>query len=221
MKVELYNDEIMDATLKKLDRACKFNVTLYLLGGSAMIQIGSKATTKDIDIVLKEQMELDHLMDALLEIGFEHMETETEEELIRTAIHFQDRSGFKFDVFLGNIAGKLEFSDSMRERAVSINKLQHLDIRRLSNEDLFLLKSVSGRDIDLEDMSKLFQTGLDWDIIISELKTQTKITKRIWTVIFLDSITDLEKEYNLHCPRLKEITDIVEVQLGGITKLDL
>ena len=179
-----------------------------------MLKAGSKTATKDIDLVLREKKELESIILALREIGFIQLEMQSQEELKRTAMHFQNSQGLKFDIFMKNIAGKLEFTESMRQRAIPLSKLRNLKINRLSNEDLFLLKSVSGRDIDLDDMSKLFQSGLDWEVVNSELTLQAEVTGRVWTVIFLDRMYDLEKEYDLRCPRLKEISDLAQVQLS-------
>jgi len=209
-----YDSSLLEKTMEQLDEAVGRTLSIYLIGGSAMLQAGSKTATKDIDLVLREKKELDSIISALREIGFIQIETQSREELKKTAMHFQNSQGLKFDIFMKNIAGKLEFTESMRHRAVSISKLKHLEIKQLSNEDLFLLKSVSGRDIDLDDMSKLFQSGLDWEVVISELTVQAKVTGRVWTVIFLDSMYDLEKEYDLHCPRLKEISDLAQMQLS-------
>ena len=208
-----YDSGLLEKTMEQLDEAVGQPLSVYLIGGSAMLKAGSKTATKDIDLVLREKKELDSIVLALGEIGFIQIETQSQEELKRTAMHFQNSQGLKFDIFMKNIAGKLEFTESMRQRAISMARLRHLKINRLSNEDLFLLKSVSGRDVDLDDMSKLFQSGLDWEVIISELTLQAEVTGRVWTVIFLDSMYDLEKEYDLHCPRLKEISYLAQVQL--------
>ena len=210
----LYDNRLIEITIEKLDEAIDHPLSIYLIGGSAMLQAGSKTATKDIDLVLREKKELDSMILALRKIGFEHIEMQSQEELKRTSMHFQNSQGLKFDIFMKSIAGKLEFTESMRQRAISIARLRHLEINRLSNEDLFLLKSVSGRDVDLDDMSKLFQSGLNWEVVISELVLQAKVTGRVWTVIFLDTLYDLEKEYDLRCPRLKEISDLAQRQIS-------
>jgi len=209
----LNDSDLLERTLRQLDEALKRNLVIYLIGGSAMLQAGSKTATKDIDLVLQEKKELDSMVLVLREIGFIEMERRSPEEFKSTSIHLKNSQGLKFDIFMKSIAGKLEFTESMRRRAVTIQRLGHIEINRLSNEDLFLLKSVSGRDIDLDDMSKLFQSGLDWDVVIPELALQAKVTGRVWAVIFLDSMYDLEKEYDLHCPRLKEISDMAQEQI--------
>lgn len=220
MEVEpLYTTGLLENTMELLDSVIDGPFILYLLGGSAMLHAGSKTATKDIDLVIREYRELGRISEALGRIGFTSIENQTEnqpqEEQKVTAVHLEGPNGLRFDIFIGSIAGKLVFSDTMRDRAHRIRRLRYLEIMRLSNEDLFLLKSVTGRDEDLDDMSRLFEAGLEWDIIISELDLQMELTGRVWEVVLLDSLFDLEKEYGLVCPRIKEISEIAEDHLQG------
>lgn len=108
----------MEEVIAKLDRVCLMNLPFYLIGGSALVRIGSKTTTKDIDIIMKNRDHLSSLIKALEKIGFRHDGAVTGDELVRTAMHLRNQEGLKFDIFVGNIAGKLEFSDEMVSRTI-------------------------------------------------------------------------------------------------------
>ncbi len=54
----------------KLDSTAKKGITLYLIGGGAMAFYGLKVATKDIDIILTNQEDLNSLQAALGSMGY-------------------------------------------------------------------------------------------------------------------------------------------------------
>ena len=68
----------------------------------------------------------------------------------------------------------------MRHRATSLYHGRALQIYTASKEDLFLFKSVTNREDDLDDTAKLAQSGLNWSIISQECALQSEISGRSW-----------------------------------------
>jgi len=50
----------------------------------------------------------------------------------------------------------------MQERSEPFLDTDRLTVQLVSNEDIFLFKTIAGRDDDIEDMNMLVQTGLDY-----------------------------------------------------------
>ena len=75
----------------------------------------------------------------------------------------------------------------------------------LSKEDVFLLKSVTDRDRDLEDMALLAQSGIKYDIVFRECEKQTEVTRRVWEQALLSTIEELEAQYNIRIPFKKKL----------------
>jgi len=80
-------------------------------------------------------------------------------------------------VFVKRVLKGLYLSDSMIQRIEAISEFsQHefFKIYLISKEDLFLFKCVTPleRTRDTEDLITLIETGLDYNLIIEELKHQ-------------------------------------------------
>ncbi|MDS0261020.1 hypothetical protein NDI56_16595 [Haloarcula sp. S1CR25-12] len=86
--------------------------------------------------------------------------------------------GIQIDLFERQIVGKVWFTDRMRNRADVFWTGTHATALLPADEDLFLLKAVSGGDLasgrlrDLEDMRTYAQRGPDFEVILSEIGEQ-------------------------------------------------
>ena len=89
----------------------------------------------------------------------------------------------------------------MLGRARAVGLAGRLQLAVASPEDLFLLKGVTGRSGDLEDMAFLARMNLDWNAIASEVEAQPESWR--WLGQFHASLSDLETEYEVLSP-LKE-----------------
>jgi hypothetical protein len=86
----------------------------------------------------------------------------------------------------------------------------------LKNEDIFLLKCVTSRELDLEDMINLVRDPkFDWDIVWTELQKQDKDTGNHVFGIILDNVDDLMERTGIDRPSfykkllLKTIDEII------------
>lgn len=84
---------------------------------------------------------------------------------------------FNLDVFVKRVLNKLYLSESMVSRAEIPEKFsshEFFRVQLVSKEDIFLFKTVTSmeRVRDIEDLIALVETGLDYEVIIQELKNQ-------------------------------------------------
>jgi len=92
-------------------------------------------------------------------------------------LHHETR-GFQIDLFERQVVGKVWITDRMHDRAEEFWVGSYATAFVLADEDMFLLKAVSGGDLasgrrrDIEDMRKYAQRGLDYEVILTEIEEQ-------------------------------------------------
>ncbi|MGQ3331133.1 hypothetical protein [Halorubrum sp. FL23] len=166
--------------LQEFDNWLSESVTVYLIGGSAMTVQGLKDQTEDIDLAVGIISEFEHVYQTLASQGFTVINEPTEsfDGVGKTVeLHHEER-GFRIDLFERQIVGKVWITDRMHNRTEKFWTGKHVTALILSDEDMFLLKAVSGGDLasgrrrDIEDMRKYAQRGLDYEIIQNEIDEQ-------------------------------------------------
>lgn len=166
--------------LEGLDGWLSESVDVYLLGGSAMTVRGLKDQTEDIDLALGVASHFEHVHQSLRERGFEITGEPTKpfENVGKTFELRHPARGFQIDLFERQVVGKVWITERMRERAEEFWVGERVTAFVLSDEDMFLLKAVSGGDLgsgrgrDIEDMRKYAQRGLKYDSILEEIEEQ-------------------------------------------------
>jgi len=172
--------EAIRAFLEEFDGWLSESVTVSLIGGSAMTVQGLKAQTEDIDLALGVVEEFEHVFGRLQAQGFTIVSEPTAafEGVGDTIELAHDDRGIQLDIFDRQVVGKVWLTDRMHDRADVFWAGEHATARILSDEDLFLLKAVSGGDLasgrrrDIEDMRTYAQRGLDYETIVSEIDEQ-------------------------------------------------
>ena len=108
---------------------------------------------------------------------------------------FSGDEGMRVDVFVGTICDKLVLSQGMKSRAEFIGDYGKMSLHLCSREDIFLLKSVTERDKDLDDLVLLYRRGIDEGIILEECRAQGKLDDllggRIWEAFLLIKIKEM------------------------------
>ena len=89
----------------------------------------------------------------------------------------------------------------------------------LSKEDLFLLKSITERDRDLQEMADLMRSGLDGRIILDECNVQDRLeaqpAPRSWMNYLAVRIGELEEAMGAVIPWRKEAIRSAELRTGS------
>jgi hypothetical protein len=167
----------------KLNAIAKQPMTLYLIGGGAMAFYGLKDATKDIDILLTNHEDLNNLKAALYAMGYKEPNplviTRPYNDMQTSAI-LENSDGFRWDLFLSKVCGKLTLSANMQNKATPLYQGNRLKVFIASKEDLFLLKGITTRDADVDDTRILAQSGLNWETIAQECKRQSQVSVVCW-----------------------------------------
>jgi hypothetical protein len=141
--------EAIEEFLEELDSWLSESVTVYLLGGSALTARGLKDQTEDIDLALGVVSEFEHVYRTLTSQGFAIVgePTESFEDVGKTVELHHDGHGFQIDLFERQIVGKVWITDRMHNRAEEFWTGSCITAFILSDDDIFLLKAVSGGDL--------------------------------------------------------------------------
>jgi hypothetical protein len=172
--------EAIQAFLEEFGSWLSEPVDVYLIGGSAMTVRGLKDQTEDIDLALGVVAEFEHVYQTLHAQGFSVVgePTASFEDVGKTVELAHEDRGLQIDLFERQVVGKVWITDRMQDRAEKFWAGDHATAFILSDEDMFLLKAVSGGDIasgrrrDIEDMRTYAQRGLDYELILTEIDTQ-------------------------------------------------
>lgn len=200
---ERFDRDYIEKELQRIANRLQTDVEAYLIGGGAMsVHGGLKDTTKDIDLVVANEDNLNNLMEVLDHLGYEEV-TDLDEEYDRLGARHcvRNEEGCQFDVFYRQIADKLFFSDGMKARSELFLSDGSFMVGPVSFEDIFLFKAVAERPDDIEDMATLVQTDLNFEVIEEEIEQQVELLggERFVTVIS-ESLERLDENEGIQTP---------------------
>lgn len=225
--------------LDEFDSWLSESVVVYLLGGSAMTARGLRDQTEDIDLALGVVSEFVHVYQTLQSQGFTVVNEPTEkfDSVGKTVeLHHEER-GFLIDLFERQVVGKVWITDRMHDRAETFWSGNYATAFVLSDEDMFLLKAVSGGDLasgrqrDIEDMRIYAQRGLNYESILTEIKEQRPfntgstearhIRDRSHPLFTIElAVNSLSGLPNMFTSRIEEFTTEFEVEYTVLSAVD-
>ncbi|MFB6209189.1 MAG: transcriptional regulator [Candidatus Nanohaloarchaea archaeon] len=188
--------------LRELGESLDKSVDAYLLGGGNLILRELKDSTKDLDIVVDSEQDFQSLSEALRSIGYsERSDLEDAYEELDPAVVFEKEGSPRYDIFLQAVAGKLELTESMKQRVDRSFNYGNLELHLISLSDIFLFKSITEREGDLEDAALIIrQTGIKWDDLLEETKRQDSLTGQLFSFAVLDTIDILKQRESIDPP---------------------
>lgn len=132
--------------------------------------------------------------------------------------------GMRVDIFVNSVCHKLFLSEKMKERSELHGELGCITLRICSREDIFLLKSVTERDRDLDDMLVLLRKGIDSEVLLSECELQdridSKIGGRVWEAFLITKVEEMERKFDISMPWKRKLRRIADLKLGSLHVLD-
>jgi hypothetical protein len=210
-----FNRQYIETELEKLNAALTRKTRIFVAGGAAMAFYRLKEATKDIDVVVERRTELHSLVSALRVVGYKRPTGSlgTTYKKMKASAILENTDGFRWDIFERVIAGKLSLSTGMISRSRILYDKTKLDVRSLSNEDIFLLKSVTGRELDLDDMRRIAESGINWNHVKTECQAQASRTGRIWEDALCEKLVELRERMKITAPIEKSICEIADQKI--------
>ncbi len=167
-----------DLLFERIGEKLKRPVNVFAIGGTAMILLGLKSTTKDIDLVTTSTEDRDLLAEALESINFIRFNPA---KIYREKPH-QPRmytlGPTRIDLFTDQVI-KFTFSKSMQKRFVEIHEYGNMMLHIANPQDIIIMKCATDRAKDKEDAKSIIKNvRLDWKQMIEEAKHQAELGTR-------------------------------------------
>jgi hypothetical protein len=194
-----HEKNVLIPVLENIAKHLEAETTIYLIGGLAMALHGYKAITFDVDIVFDTDEDLKRFMAAAEKAGMKTISDKSDEYVqLGPQYILENKDGIRLDIFYKQVCNGLILSEDMKRRAETKLEMNNLTVYAMSGEDIFLFKSITMRDNDLEDMFSIAQTELDWNTIELEIKKQPK--SKEWFSRVRDRLIELYDEYGVESP---------------------
>lgn len=191
-------------------------ITVYAIGGTAMMFFGLKDATLDIDLVFENKKDRDVFKEALKSLGYLEMNAIKVYGVKRNTPEMFKLDDERFDLFVVEVINFI-FSESMRQRAEQIHQYGDNLILKIANpHDIILMKCATDRIKDNDDARRIINsTKINWDIIIDEAKKQIGLGKDRVAFDLGCFLEDLKIKMNLDIPQevLDKLFEIVEKQV--------
>lgn len=162
--------------LLNLSKELQKPVTVYAVGGTAMMFLGLKESTLDIDLVFNDKEGKELFMGAAQALGYRLMDAFKMYGVKNNVPDMLTLGDERFDLFVVDVVD-FTFSESMRERAVDTHQFGDMLVLKIASpQDLILMKCATDRVKDKDDARTIIlNTTVKWDVLIEEAKTQVKL----------------------------------------------
>jgi len=207
----------LEQLFQEINHSLTGNVSLYIIGGAALLYQGLKTATKDIDVIVDDKDSYDTIVRTLLSLEFKRQDpTEAYKKMeVNTIL---ERHDFRIDLFLQTVCKKVRLSTAMKNRAIPLLPSENLQVFLCSNEDIFLFKSMTEREGDLEDCIALVQRGIHWDAILHEIQSQIQRSgEHVW-ITWVGERLDLLEVKGLTIPIMKTINQLRDDYFKNLEK---
>ncbi|MBI3032068.1 hypothetical protein HYY69_01225 [Candidatus Woesearchaeota archaeon] len=195
------------------------DIVCYAFGGTAMMFYGYKNDTKDIDLLFEQEKERTEFMRVIQLLGFKEtspLKIYIEEKLRDKyrPLMFKRDDDMRFDLFVKKIF-RTEISEKMKEDKFAAHQFKGkytLTINALRTEHIVMLKSVTDRDKDFEDILTIIQKDkyFNWQYLIDEAIWQYQHGDT-WIIYDLEeTIKELQKYVFVEQKYLKQLYDAVQ-----------
>jgi DNA-binding MarR family transcriptional regulator len=178
--------------LKEIDEKLREKIEIYIIGGANLVLRGLKISTKDIDLIV-EKNHYEALKDALISLGFSFSNNVFEKEKYRV------------DVFVERVMGGYCLNERMKKDKEKIFEFGNLTAYLLPLEYVFLFKSYSSREIDVEDCRVIAEKGVYWKRVLEECLKQEEELGKFFSITLFDMLSELKK-FGIKVPIERKLT---------------
>lgn len=180
----------------------------FLIGGENMRKKGIKDRTKDCDLVFLDDSELSSMVNVLKKLKYSEMadiDFSEDDERIDPSYILIHPARTRMDLFKTRVAKGLILSSRMEKDSV-IEEFGNLRLHILPNEYIFLLKAVTLREGDIQDLAKIVQSGnFNWKKVWKELTLQEHEVKMNFSSLVLESLDYLYDQTQIKAPFYKSL----------------
>lgn len=188
--------------LLNISKRLKREITVYAVGGTAMMILGLKDSTLDIDLVFENEEDKKIFKKAAKTMGYQEIDPTKVYGIKDNKPEMLTLGDERFDLFVEEVLSFF-FSKEMRKRAQQIHQFgDKLIIKIADPHDIILMKCATDRTKDKDDcISIIKNTKINWDIIIAEAKNQVKLGKHTALMELGDFLEKLKKTLKDKIPK--------------------
>ncbi|MGI0084776.1 MAG: hypothetical protein ACREBQ_06810, partial [Nitrososphaerales archaeon] len=185
-------------------------MSVYLIGGENMRIKGMKQATKDIDLVARSgEGHFDMLLASLVKMGYHKLgakEINNADAKLNPIAILEHPNRPRIDLFSKIICNKFVLLDSMMNDAKEM-EFGNLKVFLASDEDVFLLKSITDREADDVDMIQILMRAeaFDWSRVLQRLYEQEDVTNRHYCFGIFDTISFIQDSTKMKIPIFQEL----------------
>lgn len=202
--------------LLNISRRLRRKITVYAVGGTAMMFQGFKEATLDIDLVFENEPDRDVFKEAIQSLGYQEMDAIKVYGVRRNSPVMLRRADERFDLFVVEVIDFI-FSAEMQKRAGSIHQFGETLVLKIADpHDLILMKCATDRLKDKDDARTIIDsTSINWDIVIAEAKNQIRLGKERAVFDLTGFLEDLRKMLQVKIPQkvMDTLFELVEQQV--------
>ena len=197
---KLFEKKFSRDMLEKIALNIEKEITVLLIGGGAMVLKGYKVATADIDLIIRNQEDLQEIERALSKLNYSLKAADL------ALIYSND--GPDIDIYVKTIPGKFVLHDKVFEYA-ELLQLGKLRLYIASDTHIFYMKAVSGRPKDIDDLITLVRKGrIDWKLLTEEIERQDELLEQPMSPRILKIIEELERILRIRIPMKRKIKSI-------------
>lgn len=195
---------------EEIDKNLHKKIQVYMIGGAMLLYHKIKPATKDIDIIVANRSEFETLQTVLKKLHFTTKVPTFEYKKVDLSQIFI-RDDLRIDVFHKIVCKGFLLSDPVMKRAEKIMELENLSLFLCFPEDVFIFKTFTERDGDIEDCLRITdQKKLDWNAILEEINTQIQTSgNKVW-ITWIGERLDILEERGLNIPIMKDVDALRE-----------
>ncbi len=171
--------EQQQSLLLAISRRLKRKITAYAIGGTAMMFLGFKDVTLDINLVFENEKDRDAFKKAALSLGYQEMDAVKIYGIKRNTPQMLRLADERFDLFVLEVIDFI-FSEDMQKRAEQTHQFGDALILKIADpHDLILMKCATDRLKDKDDARRVIDAvKIDWSVLIAEAQNQIKLGKQ-------------------------------------------
>lgn len=164
------------ALFKLISSSITKDIQCYAFGGTAMMFYGYKEETKDVDLLFEEESSRTDFIRAIKKLGYEEassLNIYIPEKLREKHIPLMFKRGeSRFDLFVKKIF-RTQISPKIKEDVYAVHDFKekgNLRIKVLKKEHIVLLKGVTERQNDFDDIRTIVSQdkNFDWQYLVDE-----------------------------------------------------
>ncbi|MBI4152386.1 hypothetical protein HY495_01635 [Candidatus Woesearchaeota archaeon] len=191
-------------------------ITVYAIGGTAMMFLGFKDATLDIDLVFENEKDRAVFKEAIKSLGYLEMDALKIYGIKRNTPEMFKLNDERFDLFVVEVVDFI-FSEKMRQRAEQTHQFGEKLVLKIANPlDIILMKCATDRLKDKDDARRIItSTKINWDIVIGEAKNQMGLGKERAVFDLTCFLEDLRKMTGVDIPSdiMEKLFELIERQV--------